>query len=92
MVQAVTDLKKRGFNIDFELDKDGRLSNIRDHLSLQPEDCKIVEYHRFEGQSNPDDSSIIYAIKSNSGLKGTIVDAYGADSSVKLGNFLNKIS
>jgi hypothetical protein len=36
--------------------------------------------YRFEGDSNPDDSSIVYAISSNTGLKGTLVDAYGAYS------------
>ena len=40
------------------------------------------EFHRFEGMSNPDDNSIVFAISSNDGIKGTLVDAYGmyADS------------
>ena len=36
------------------------------------------EVHRFEGMTNPDDSSVLYAIASTGGLKGLLVDAYGA--------------
>lgn len=31
----------------------------------------------FEGMSNPDDNSIVFAISSHSGVKGVLVDAYG---------------
>jgi hypothetical protein len=34
--------------------------------------------HRFEGMTSPDDSSVLYAISSTGGLKGVLVDAYGA--------------
>ena len=37
----------------------------------------VDEYHRFEGASNPSDNSIVYAIHSNDGVKGVLVDAYG---------------
>mgnify|MGYP005867477985 FL=1 len=35
------------------------------------------EVHRFEGMTSPDDSSILFAISSTSGVKGVLVDAYG---------------
>jgi hypothetical protein len=37
----------------------------------------VDEVHRFEGMTNPDDSSILMAIQSTSGIKGILVDAYG---------------
>ena len=40
-------------------------------------DLNVVKYYRFEGQTNPDDSTILYAIKTNTGEKGLLVDAYG---------------
>ena len=40
-------------------------------------DFKITEMYRFEGDSSPDDNSVLYAIESKDGIKGVLVDAYG---------------
>ncbi len=45
-----------------------------------PTDLKIIKTFRFEGDSNPDDSSIIYLIEASDGLIGYSMDAYGAYS------------
>lgn len=45
--------------------------------TYEASDLKITEEYRFEGESNPDDMSILYAVESNSGTKGTVVSAYG---------------
>jgi hypothetical protein len=46
----------------------------------QPQDLAIVRTYRFEGDSNPSDSSILYLIEANDGLIGYSIDAYGAYS------------
>jgi hypothetical protein len=46
----------------------------------QPEDLKIIKTYRFEGESDPGDSSIIYVIEANDGLIGYSMDMYGAYS------------
>lgn len=45
-----------------------------------PEDLKIIKTFRFEGDSDPSDSSIIYLIEANDGLIGYSQDAYGVYS------------
>ncbi|MEO8763232.1 MAG: hypothetical protein ABI416_03050 [Ginsengibacter sp.] len=45
-----------------------------------PEDLKIIRTYRFEGDSDPSDSSIIYVIEANNGLIGYSMDAYGVYS------------
>ena len=45
-----------------------------------PEDLKIIRTYRFEGESDPSDSSIIYLIEANDGLIGYSLDAYGVYS------------
>jgi hypothetical protein len=79
--EALMDLKKRGYREDFNL-KPYCLECPSLSLELHPENFSIDEFHRFEGMSNPDDNSIVFAISSNDGIKGTLVDAYGiyADS------------
>lgn len=46
----------------------------------QPEDLKIVKTYRFEGASDPSDSSILYIIEANDGLIGYSIDSYGVYS------------
>jgi hypothetical protein len=46
----------------------------------QPEDLKIIRTYRFEGESDPSDSSIIYVIEAKDGLVGYSIDAYGVYS------------
>ncbi len=46
----------------------------------QPEDLKIIRTYRFEGESDPSDSSIIYLLEANDGLTGYSMDAYGVYS------------
>lgn len=48
--------------------------------TYQPEDLKIIQTYRFEGNSDPADSSIVYVIEANDGLIGYSLDAYGAYS------------
>ena len=47
----------------------------------QPEDLKIIKTYRFEGESDPSDSSILYVIEAKDGLTGYSMDSYGVYSS-----------
>ena len=78
---AIHDLKSRGYTLDFNLKPDCIECNELE-LELHPEKFIVDEFYRFEGMSSTDDSSIVYAISSEEGHKGLLVDAYGiyADS------------
>jgi len=52
--------------------------------------CDIALY-RFEGELNPSDNAILYAIKTNDGEKGTIVDAYGMYNDLLITNFMKLV-
>ena len=81
LTDALNDLKAEGYVEDFNLKPDYIECKAR-NMTLYPSDFTIDKFYRFEGASNPDDSSIVYAISSKEGLKGTLVSAYGvyADS------------
>ncbi len=75
--EAMEDLKKRGYTYDFLLSYDAiecKALNVR----LGAAEFHVDEVHRFEGLNDPDDSSILFAVQASTGLKGLIVDAYGA--------------
>lgn len=44
------------------------------------DELKIIRTYRFEGASDPSDSSILYLIEANDGLTGYSIDAYGVYS------------
>lgn len=46
----------------------------------KPEDLTIIKTYRFEGDSDPSDSNILYLIEASDGLIGYSIDAYGAYS------------
>jgi hypothetical protein len=51
----------------------------------------VREFHRFEGVSDPDDMAIVYAIEGQGGIRGTLVDAFGAYSDPAVSAFLSGV-
>lgn len=76
LVEAIDDLKQRGYTYDFNLGAD-RVSCPALELELHPEQFSVEEVYRFEGMSNPDDNAVVYAIAGHDGVRGVLVDAYG---------------
>ena len=78
--ESLTDLKLRGFTTDFNLAFD----NIKcsdTGVCLLPSQFEIVEHYRFEGNSDPGDEAVVYAVASKDhSMKGVLVSAYGAYS------------
>ncbi|MBX2973695.1 MAG: phosphoribosylpyrophosphate synthetase [Flavobacteriales bacterium] len=79
--EAVNDLQHRGYTDDLTAADHCLICNTRG-VSLDPAEFEIDEFHRFEGMSDPEDQSIVYAISSkNHDIKGILVNAYGPDAS-----------
>lgn len=87
---AVDDLTAAGFNEHFGVRGDA-LRSFDSGRSFRPEQLVIQEYHRFEGVSDPDGMSIVYAIEGQGGARGTLVDAFGAYSDPAVGAFLDRV-
>lgn len=79
LVEALNSLKAEGYTYDFNLLGDCLSCKDLDQ-NFGPEEFHVEEVYRFEGASNPDDNSVLYVIRTDSGVKGTLVDAYGAYS------------
>jgi hypothetical protein len=90
LVEATQELSKRGFDSEFKFD-DNRLLSIQNNHAYQAKDLLIVEYHRFEGMTNPADSSVIFAIETNTEEKGTVIMSYSTDADMELVSFIDKI-
>lgn len=73
---ALEALRAQGFTGSFIV-ADGTLRLLGGSRVFSPDEVTIRDYQRFEGVSDPDDMSIVYAIESTDGTKGTLVDAFG---------------
>ena len=76
LTEALEAVRKQGFTLDYNLKKDC-LKCQQNAIELRPADFDIVDVYRFEGMTDPADSTVLYTIESNTGQRGTLVDAYG---------------
>ena len=74
-------LEKHGYIEQFKVQKD-KLVSLTTSKKYKSGDVKAVNFYRFEGTSDPDDMSILYAIETTDGAKGTLTDAYGRYSCI----------
>jgi hypothetical protein len=91
--EATTDLFKRGYTTDFGLHPEQDcLVCKHTHIQLSPDDFEIDEIHRFEGETDPGDSMIVYAISSEKfNTKGVLVNGYGMYADAKLSKIVEKL-
>ena len=75
--QAMNALNEAGFKEGFKAEPDGIVGTFSGK-SYQPEELKIVQSHRFDGMTNPQDDSIVFAIEAQDGTKGTLVMSYSS--------------
>jgi len=87
---TMDELAGRGFTEHFIL-ANGSLWAADSGQVFPAEEVMIAEYHRFEGASDPDDMAILYAIQTRSGLRGTLVDAFGVYADPGVGAFMRKV-
>lgn len=86
---AVNGLKQRGYTVDFNLQENCIVCHDD---KFNPEDFEITEVYRFEGNSDPADEAIVYAIESNKGHKGVLVNGYGISSDPMTNEMAKKLA
>jgi len=87
--EAVNDLKKRGFDVDFNLQENCLVCH-GDKFNV--DDFEITEVYRFEGNTDPSDEAVVYAIESKTGKKGVLVNGYGISADAMDGEMAKKLS
>ncbi|MGK4568680.1 hypothetical protein [Flavobacterium sp. 3HN19-14] len=90
MVSCTNMLDKLGFKTHFMAVPKG-LKSLTTEYIYRPEDVRILNFYRFEGESNPDDSAILYAIETANGERGTLADAYGRESDEDVMHFIQQV-
>ena len=93
--QVMEKMRNKGYDHEFKMSDHGRMQSAETQKVYDPEDLKIVRTFRFEGESDPADSNILYLMEDKDGEKGYVLDAYGAYSSHEesgFDDFIKKIA
>lgn len=90
--ETINGLKKAGYTHDFNI-QEACLVCHQSNATLTPDEFQIDKVYRFEGASNPDDQSILYAISSAKfDIKGTLVNGYGISSDDETSQLIEKLA
>ena len=90
MVEALTSLNKQGYSRSFKLHQ-GKAICLETKEEISPEDMTIVEFHRFEGDTDPGDMAVIYVVECENGVNGCLIDAYGSYADREMSEFLQNV-
>jgi len=92
LVEATNDLMKRGYTENLSLEGD-TIDDKEKNIHMTADDFVIDEFYRFEGQTNPSDMSIVYAVTSDKySLKGVLINAFGTYANTSSSAILAKLN
>jgi hypothetical protein len=86
----VNKVVKKGYTDSFSV-KNMRLYSPVKNRYYEPDQICVINFYRFEGDSDPGDESILYVIEAADGQKGTLLDAYGHYGDEKLNAFMKQV-
>lgn len=77
LVDTINKWVIKGFTENFRIEGGKILSSSTPDV-FKPDEVSVECTHRFDGMTNPGDDCILIVIKTQTGLKGTLVVPYGA--------------
>jgi hypothetical protein len=83
VLEALNELKEMGFHHDFNLHHDA--------IKANPHEFTVAHVYRYEGDSDPDEESVVYGIISSDGKKGVFVSGFSANSDSEAVHILEKL-
>ena len=90
IVEVIARLREKNYIHDFDISHTKLISKDTGE-QFTPHDMIIDKSFRFEGDSNPDDMSILYSLTSNTGTKGILIDAYGTYANPDISAFIKDV-
>jgi hypothetical protein len=89
VTEAIEKLRKQGYITDFTI-KGNQFCCVLGNFKA--DEFAITDIYRYEGETDPADEATVYALKSDSGLKGIVVTGYGISSDTDAAELLNNLS
>lgn len=92
LIEIIDDLRKEGYTEDFNLEE-SCLECRAGGFQLFHHEFQVDKYFRLEGETDPSDSVIIYAISAlTNGEKGVLVNSYGIYADPIASEMLDKLA
>lgn len=91
LTSRLSEAVKDGYTENFKATEKA-LKSMETGKDYQANQIHVVNFFRFEGSTDPADSSILYIIETDDGAKGTLVDSYGAYADPNVGKFITQVS
>jgi len=92
LVETMEALREEGYVEDFNL-KENFIECQFGKFQIRHHEFEIDKFFRFEGETDPADESILYAISSEKyGLKGVLVNGFGIYSDPISDEMMKKLS
>lgn len=89
--ETIDDLNRRGFTGHFGVTADG-LREFGTGVTFRATELWICECFRFERDSDPGEMAIVYAIETETGVRGTLIDAFGIYSDPAISEFMSRVA
>jgi hypothetical protein len=89
--ETIDRLNRQGFTGHFGVIAD-RLRELGTGVTFRADELRICECFRFEGVSDPGEIAILYTIESRTGVRGTLVDAFGVYSNPAISEFMARLA
>lgn len=90
--ETINELRNEGYVEDFNLQQQC-LECRQGQYQVFAHEFVVDKFYRFDDNTDPDDSAILYAISSDThGLKGVLVNAYGIYSEPLTDEMANKLA
>ncbi len=90
LASCLNKIVSEGYTEEYKVTDKG-LESLQKNCNYTPEQVNVINFFRFEGQSNPNDNAILYVIETNDGGKGTLVDAYGVYTNPHIEEFITRV-
>src|SRR5215468_2328842 len=91
LAETIDHLNRRGFTGHFGVIADG-LREFGTGVTFGATALRICECFRLEADSDPGETAIVYAIETETGVRGTLIDAFGLYADPAISEFMTRVS
>lgn len=90
LTRVMKKLQEVGYNSNFGIENN-ELIDYDSKKTYGVSDLQLDYEFRTEGETNPDDESILFALQAKDGNKGIVVASYGPGSDTSIIEFVNQV-